>query len=276
MRYPRHGAWPPSQPSPDWTAPTYLLYLDESGTHGGSPYFILAGIAVAEADAWHLQQRLNDTLRTALSPGDDPGRFELHAAEIKSPTSRNRPTPWSSVAINTRFRVLHRTYDAIRTFDPVDASRPIALFGAVVDRRRPDHTQMAYEEVLTKFDAMLRRLGNRLGQRQTGFVIHDRNYLELDVQRAVEDWRHMAGRLGTLNHLADVPVFADSRASRLIQAADFVCWALWRYYGLPDRDERWIERLWSLFDADGGVMHGLTHISPHFPQCPCPPCSSRR
>ena len=171
---------------------------------------------------------------------------------------------------------MHRTYDALKTFAPLDDAHPPALFGVVVDRRWPDHTRTAYESVLTDFDAMLRRLGDELGQPQTGFVIHDRNSLELDVQRAVADWRQVAGRLGALNHLADVPVFADSHVSRLIQAPDFVCWALWRYYALPDQDERWIERLWDLFDSDGGVMNGLTHLSPQFSQCPCPPCSSRR
>ena len=236
---------------------------------------MLSGLAVAEADAWHLQRRLTDTLQSALPAGADPGQFELHAGEIKSP--RGGPGIWSTIAVGDRFRVLHRTYDALATFDPTEASHPLTLFGAVVDRRWPNHTRIAYEEVLNKFDTMLQRIGNRLGERQTGFVIHDRNYLEAHVQRAVEDWRQMAGRLGTLRHLADVPVFADSRASRLIQAADFVCWALWRYYGLSEPDERWIARLWSLFDSDDRVMHGLTHMSSQFTRgCTCPPCASRR
>jgi hypothetical protein len=48
---------------------TYLLYLDESGTHGGSPVFILGGIAVHERDAWHLQNRLDGVLTRNLPPG---------------------------------------------------------------------------------------------------------------------------------------------------------------------------------------------------------------
>jgi hypothetical protein len=91
------------------------------------------------------------------------------------------------------------------------------LFGAVVDRRRPDHAERAYEEVLHKFDEMLRRRTQSLGQRQIGLAIHDKHYMERDVQRATETWRHIRGRIGTLHHLADVPLFADSGASRLIQ-----------------------------------------------------------
>ena len=258
----------------DW--PTYLLYLDESGTHGGSPYFILSGLAVAEGDARRLQQRLTATLQEALPEGADPDEFELHATEIKSPARPRRQSPWRRVGQRARLNLLHRTYDAIGAFEPLDATQPLALFGVVVDRRWPDHLRTAYEKVLTDFDAMLSRREHETGRPQTGFVIHDRNSLELDVQRAVADWREMAGRLGTLDRLADVPVFADSHVSRLIQAADFVCWALWRYYALPGQDEQWIGRLWHRFDSSDGVMHGLTHLTPDFLQCPCPPCSSRR
>ena len=171
--------------------------------------------------------------------------------------------------------VLNRTYESIKSFQPVNEQYPVALFGAVVDRRRPDHTRIGYEEVLAKFDKMLRRGGDHLGERQTGLVVHDKIHPERDVQSAAEEWRHIAGRLGTLDHLADVPLFADSQASRLIQAADFVSWALWRYYGLGQSDTRWVDRLWDMFDADNGVMHGLTHRSPKFASgCTCPPCAS--
>jgi len=36
----------------------YLCFIDESGTHGGSPVLVVGGIAIREEDAWHLQQRL--------------------------------------------------------------------------------------------------------------------------------------------------------------------------------------------------------------------------
>ncbi len=36
----------------------YLCFVDESGTHGGSPVFVVGGIIIHELDAWHLQQRL--------------------------------------------------------------------------------------------------------------------------------------------------------------------------------------------------------------------------
>lgn len=257
---------------------TYLLYLDESGTHGGSPCLVLSGIAEHERDAWWLQSRLTETVRRVLPAGYDPGEFELHAAEIKSPThgGRNRPqSSWASIPQDVRERVLIEAYRAIRTYRPIDAAYPLVLFGAVVES--PDRERRAYEETLHKFDEMLNRRTRERGERETGFVIHDKRAIERDVQRAAQNWREIAGRMGALTHLADVPVFADSKASRLLQAADFVAWALWRYYGLGTPDENWISDLWPLFDNAGGVMHGLIHVSPRFRAgCPCPPCASRR
>jgi hypothetical protein len=87
----------------------------------------------------------------------------------------------------------------------------------------------------------------------------------------------MEGRIGVLTHLTDVPFFADSRASRLLQAADLIAWALWRYYGLASPDGRWISSLWPHFDSADGTMHGLVHVTRSFRlgRCECPPCKSR-
>jgi len=157
----------------------------------------------------------------------------------------------------------------------VDSEFPVVLFGAVVESG--ERERRAYEETLHKFDELLTRRTRDRGERETGLVIHDKRAIERDVQRAAQTWREIAGRLGVLAHLADVPVFADSKASRLIQAADFVAWALWRYYGMSQSDHRWIGDLWHLFDHGDGVMHGLIHVSPRFRTgCACPPCSSRR
>jgi hypothetical protein len=255
---------------------TYLLYLDESGTHGGSPCLIVSGLAVHERDAWFLQSRLTETVRKNIPLGLDVNRFELHAAEIKSPQHGGRTaSSWAQLDVQTRLTLMHEAYRAIKSYRPVDPTSPILLFGAVVEG--PSRESRAYEEVLHKFDEMLNRRSRELGERQTGFVIHDKRAIERDVQRAAQTWREIAGRMGVLTHLADVPVFADSNASRLLQAADFVSWALWRYYGLSTSDDRWASNLWSMFDATDGVMHGLIHASRRFRTgCACPPCSSRR
>ena len=256
----------------------YLLYLDESGSHAGSPSLTLAGLAVHEKDAWFLQGRLHRVLLRLLPKGFNPLDFELHANEIKSPIKPGKPPSiWARVPVATRFRILHATYQALADFSGKDQRFPCALFGAVVDRRFTDREKRGYEEVLNRFDEMLTRQGHETGDHQAGIVIHDKRKFESDVQGWTGAWRRAAGRIGKLTHLADVPLFADSKASRLIQAADFVAWGLNRFYG-DTKDERWIKIVWQRFDKADGVMHGLIHVTPDFRTggCGCPPCLSRR
>ncbi len=257
----------------------YLLYLDESGTHGASPVFILGGLAVHERDAWHLQNRLEAVLSSNLPTGFIPQDFELHAADIKSPrkaTVKRPESEWRPIPLDTRLRVIRATYAALARYRP-DPAHPVAFFGAVIERTFADWEERAYEEVLHKFDELLTRQGHALGGRhEAGIVIHDRAIWEQNVQRRADRWRHVAGRIGTLTHLADVPFFTDSKSSRLVQASDFISWALWRYYGAHPTDETRMRGLWPRFDAAAGTMHGLIHVSRHFRACVCPPCQSRR
>lgn len=253
----------------------YSLYLDGSGTHGGSPVFILAGVAVHEQDAYHLQQRFEAPLGD-LPSGSDPRDFELHAAEIKSPT-RVANSPWQHVDWPTRRRILQGSYRALRSYTCMDPTYPCSFFGAVVERSYRDYEERAWEEVLHKFDEMLEGQAKSTGQHQRGIVIHDRSSTERQVQNWADKWRQLSGRIGTLTHMTDVPFFSDSRASRLLQAADFVAWALWRYYGVRDRDEQWIKSLWDHFKSPDDKMHGLIHVSRGYKsgQCECLPCKSR-
>lgn len=256
----------------------YLLYLDESGAHGGSPAYMLGGIALNEHDVYHLQQRLETMLQAKLPAGHAAIDFELHGAEIKSPTMRKRQSPWEQFDYPFRLDVLRGAYSAIGGYECVDSRFPCTLFGAVVDRHYSDRRQRAYEEILHRFDSMLDRLGRELGEPQRGVVIHDESTIERNVQAWTQRWRAVAGRIpGTLRHIVDVPFFADSRASRVIQGADLVTFGLWRYYGLPNSDTTWVDHLWEKFDAASGQMHGLVHVNPGFRtgQCGCPPCRAR-
>ena len=254
----------------------YALYLDGSGTHGGSRVFILAGVAVHEQDAFHLQQRFGNVLNGKLPGAADPRDYELHAAEIKSPT-RKKGSIWQTVPYAARLSVLRAGFRALKSYNCIASEFPCAYFGAVVERSYTDYEERAWEEVLHRFDEMLTRQGNESGEHQRGIVIHDRDATESRVQNWADKWRLMSGRIGLLTHMIDVPFFADSRSSRLLQAADFVAWALWRYYGLPSADARWINQLWSQFDNADGVMHGLVHVtrSYRFNRCECPACKGR-
>lgn len=115
------------------------------------------------------------------------------------------------------------SYQALTAFRPSDQMLPPRVFGAIVDRRHKTFAQAdkaAYDHVLHRFDEMLRRLAAAGQARQAGMVVHDRiNHEEKAIQQVAARWQRSGARLDTL---AEVPLFTESRASRLLQAADLL------------------------------------------------------
>jgi Protein of unknown function (DUF3800) len=60
-----------------------------------------------------------------------------------------------------------------------------------------------------------------------------------------------------IRNFSEVPLFLDSKASRLIQLADLVAYAIFRYF--EKGDNRFFPIIEPRFDSEGGVRHGL-HI----------------
>ena len=77
--------------------------------------------------------------------------------------------------------------------------------------------------------------------------------------------------------LADVPLFGDSRATRLLQAADLVSYAVFRRYNRQSPSSAEFDTLWSAFHREDGVVHGAVHYTPSFGNgvFDCSPCEQR-
>lgn len=269
----------------------YLLFADESGTHGSSHAFVLGGIAVHEHDAQNLQRTLEATVAGhAIAARLPLEELELHAAAMRNARSPSGSTlgktvpPWSVVPRQQRLQCLAAAYDKIANFHPSNPDLPAALFGVVLDQRFhgswsvTERERFAYEVILNKFDVMLKRLRAAGGSPNRGLVIHDRRIVaERDIQEWTRGWQQAAGTIGKLRNLADVPLFADSRASRLIQAADLIAYALYRHYDPARQHTDYMEQLWGKFDTAAGVMHGCVHYTPSFGagSCQCRPCQGR-
>ena len=76
----------------------------------------------------------------------------------------------------------------------------------------------------------------------------------------------------------EVPLFLDSKASRLIQLADLVAYTVFRCYTHSDDQDRGIvNRVLSSFDQEPyGPIHGLVHLVGNYRVCDCVACRSRR
>lgn len=94
------------------------------------------------------------------------------------------------------------------------------------------------------------------------------------LQQMSVGFRTLGTSWGVIRNLADTPFFVDSRASRVIQLADHVAYAVFRRYQAGDT--QYLDRIASKFHSVDGVVHGLAHKEPGKPDCMCIACLSRR
>jgi hypothetical protein len=153
----------------------------------------------------------------------------------------------------------------------------VRLFAVAVDKAAVsprDPIKVAFEELCNRFYLFLQRIKNRTGDDQRGLIVMDESKHEKPLQALARNFRISGSTWGQFRHLAEVPFFVDSNATRLIQLADLVAWSTWRRY--EHRDGRFFDDLIPRFDADGGVIHGLCHLKGgSTPPCFCPACLSR-
>ncbi|WP_406855090.1 DUF3800 domain-containing protein [Alsobacter sp. KACC 23698] len=245
----------------------HILYVDESGSidNASERYFVLGGIAVFERGIYHLIKAADDCV-TAFG-FEDPDSVELHASTMYS----GRSTPWRSL------RERHMREKAISAALSIFATSPSStLFAAAVDKEAvapADPIEIAFEEICSRFNLFLQRRSNRTGEGQRGLIVMDETKHAAPLQSMARRFRRTGGRWGRYPHLAEVPLFVDSRASRLVQIADLIAYATWRRYEFSDG--RFFDPIIPKFDAEGGVIHGLVHRRRLRDECYCPACQSR-
>ena len=158
----------------------------------------------------------------------------------------------------------------------VGNSRLAHLFGAVIHKAAispNDPMEFAFEHVCNRFDRFLGRL-HRQANTQRGMILLDDSTYETSLQGLARNFRTIGHRWGQLYNLADVPFFASSKATRTLQYADMVAYALRRYY--ENGDAAYFDLIANRFDAEGGVIHGLVHYTPGGSGCNCASCRQRR
>ncbi len=245
----------------------HLLYLDDSGSVGNAEerYLVLGGVSVYEAQSHWITQEL-DTLAENINPGD-PHSVEFHASE----TYARRSTPWKGMkqseargTIKAVLRVLVESYDTARAFACVvhKASFP-----------NQDPIEIAFEDLCKRFDLFLQRLRAE-GNTQRGLVILDKSTYETTLQQMAVRFRTLGTQWGVIQNLADTPLFVNSQASRMIQLADHVAYAVFRRY--ESGDTQYLDLIASKFDEKDGIVHGLAHKERSHRHCMCFACLSRR
>jgi hypothetical protein len=226
----------------------YILYLDDAGSvrNADDRYFILAGIALFERQIYFLQKALNELALTLERV--DTANLEFHANAMHAGRGRWR-------AHGRREERRAHMVNALKT--GMSLQGRWRLFGVVVEKSAispEDPTEYAFEQLCNRFDRFLGRMHND-GNTQRGLIVLDKSTRETRLQTLATEFRANGHRWGNLRNLVDVPFFVDSQATRIIQYADLVAYALWRKY--QHHDDEFYDLIKDRFDVEGGVVHGL-------------------
>jgi hypothetical protein len=129
--------------------------------------------------------------------------------------------------------------------DLVGGHTGLVLFGEAIEKKHPgvvsgtvDCTRQAFEQVITRFDAFLRRKSiyrqlyrKRFVHSDKGLIVMDRDLeTEREIQRQFADYQKQGHPWGQLEFVMDAPFFVDSMKFPGIQLAMFVptrCGAIW-------------------------------------------------
>ena len=247
----------------------YLLYLDESGNEDdpADKHFVRGGAAIFERVTFFLSRAL-DELQTRHFPGIQP--IEFHAAAM-----RGGKGFWRNVSQDQRMEVLGNIAQII-----AHANDPgLVLFGAVIEKSAAMYGEKAVEhataELCRRFDIFLMRRHTEADDPQRGLLIFSEGRFHRRAKVWVRGFRELGTAWGILRNLSDIPYFASSQETRLLQLADFVSYAVFRLY--ESRDATLIRPLLHRFSPQDGTLHGLVHNrSASTMACDCPACASRR
>jgi hypothetical protein len=243
----------------------FLLYLDDSGSvkNASDTQVVLAGLCCFERVPYFLTKQL-DNLATEIWP-DSPQGLEFRGSDMFGGRKH-----WRGVDKSKRIEA----YKSALTL--LAQNRDVTLFGAVINKAAlspEDPMEYGFEQLVNRFDRFLSRM-HKQGNSQRGLVVLDKSTYETSIQALARDFQDSGHRWGRLKGMADVPLFVDSRATRMVQYADMVAYALRRYY-VYEEDE-FFKIISNKFDREGGITHGLVHFTQQNTSCLCPACQQKK
>ena len=210
---------------------------------------MLGGLALHEEDCYQFTRAVDRILRETLPRAS---RLELHASAIWAGREE-----WGGIEERVRRGLLDNVYQHLAHWTSPRRTAPV-FFACAIDKQSFMHTrdiqQLAHEEVFGRVNSLMRRL-HLSGESHRLLVIADNSSYERLLQALVPRWKAQGSRTSTLDSLIEVPLYVDSKASRLVQAADFVAWAVAQAY--ENNKGKYLTLLRPRFDHFDGVEHGL-------------------
>jgi hypothetical protein len=241
----------------------YFLYLDDSGfvQNINENHFVLGGVCVHGHKIYWLKKYLDDLAQEILPA--NPEALEFHASEIHAGKGI-----WKSISKPKRQEIIRKVLWAIEKEKSNTAAFACAVHKPDYPTKNP--VEFAFEDLCSRFEMFLNRTYHLDKQRVKGIIILDKSIHENILQKLAISFQQFGTRWRTLTNLVEVPMFIDSKSSRLIQLADHVAYAVFRRYQALDL--KYFDVIQRLFDTDeNGVIHGLEHKH-HSLSCTCIAC----
>lgn len=167
---------------------------------------------------------------------------------------RTGSSNWIDFSQNDRNQAV---VDALNVLSDMQSN--VKVFACVIEKAKvktQDIIPHAFEAIAQQFDGYLASMyAKNKRNPQRGLVIFDNADFEKNLQALSHTFKHVGHAQGKLRNFAEVPLFIDSCASRLIQLADLVAyWVFRRYEALDNRGFNLIE---PYFHGYGGQKQGL-------------------
>jgi len=225
----------------------HLLYVDESGSvkDKNCTHCVLAGFSVYETRPYWIEKEINAMVQRYLPTYPET---ELHGSPMHSGKGE-----WRGIPKEIREHII------IDALSLVAADPGIRLFASVISKKATSNIDIAgdlFTQVASRFDMFLGRIYKTQRTPQRGIVIFDKSTEEITIQRLSHVFINTGHQWGKrLNNFAEVPLFLDSKMSRLIQVADLIAYSLFRHFEY--NDSTYFSVIQNCFDTDGASIYGL-------------------
>lgn len=249
----------------------YLLYLDDSGSipNGREKVFVLGGVIVPEEKRFWINKHL-DELAAEIDPANPLG-VEFHACDIFS----GRKDPWKAICEK------EKRIDIIKSVLQVCKRENLISLATVIDKdsmRQDDILSRAFEDIVSRFQLFLTMKHKETHQNTHGLIIFDKSSSEKPIQQLAREFRHQGTSFRNITAIQEVPLFVDSRASRAIQLADNIAYAIFREYNARDLTYTDVFRAQFCIDRNSPTSksYGIYHHNLEHHQCECAACLRSR
>ena len=204
----------------------HLLYIDDSGDDGRSPasssHFVLGGLAIRDADWKSLVLRVDELVAKNL--GIVAAKVELHGSDMLSGRGFYRAVP-----ATTRETLFKEVLEEVGRTD----SR-LSLFFVVIHKDSLPVTRgvrvVATLQLCQRFNSYLTRVGAAM----RGILICDEHASKGQIKSLVSVI-HSGGVPKQLrDNLIETAFFVESHESRVLQVADLLCHAVYRFVAAAD------------------------------------------